>query len=203
LSNRPDSSPPPVAGQSDEDIALSNDLRAAALMNLGTVEAWSRAPQDAERHLREGAALAREISRPYLEVSCLGELGSLSEPHSFDTARRHCREAIALADRHGWGAEPVIASALVVLADTMIWRGEFDEGERWLQRAARAVQADDGPGIRFRLHLMFGMLHAGRERHQDAFEEFRAAKRFESQLASSLVLESRVTGWLLETPGWG
>ena len=131
-------------------------------MNLGTVEAWSLAAADAERHLKEGAALARELRRPYLEIGCLTELGSLSEPHSFETARRYCHEAIALADRHGWGAEPVIASALIVLADTMIWRGEFDEGERWLQRAARAVQADDGPGIRFRLHLKFGMLHIGR-----------------------------------------
>ena len=189
----------PVTGQSDEDIALSSDLRAAALMNLGTVEAWSLAQQDAERHLKEAAVLAREISRPYLEVGCLAQLGSVSEPHSFETARRYCHEAIALAERHGWGAEPVIAPAMVTLADTMIWRGEFDEGERWLQRAARALQADDGPGIRFRLHLMFGMLHIGRGRHPEALEEFRAAKRFESQLVSSLALASRVTGWLLAT----
>jgi LuxR family transcriptional regulator, maltose regulon positive regulatory protein len=189
----------PITGQSDEDIALSNDLRAAALMNLGTVEAWSLAPQDAERHLKQGAVLAREISRPYLEVGCLAELGSWSEPHSFETARRYCREAIALAERHGWGTEPVIASALIVLADTMIWRGEFDEGERWLQRATRATQADDGPGIRFRLHLTFGMLHIGRGRHREALEEFSTAKRFEKQLVSSLALASRVTGWLLAT----
>ena len=181
----------PVTGRSDEDIALSSDLRAAALMNLGTVEAWSLAHQDAERHLKEGAVLAREIGRPYLEVGCLAQLGSLSEPHSFGTARGYCHEAIALAERHGWGAEPVIASALVTLADTMIWRGEFDEGERLLQRAARAVQADDGPGIRFRLHLMFGMLRIGRRRHTEALEEFTAAKRFESQLTSSLLLATR------------
>jgi LuxR family transcriptional regulator, maltose regulon positive regulatory protein len=170
-------------------------------MNLGAVETWALAQQDAERHLKEGADLAREISRPYLEVGCLAQLGSVSEPHSFGTARRHCHEAIALAERHGWGAEPVIASALVTLADTMIWRGEFDEGERWLQRAARAMEADDGPGIRFRLHLMIGMLHIGRGRHQEALEEFRAAKRFESQLASSLALASRVTGWAAGHPG--
>jgi hypothetical protein len=103
----------------DVDIALSSDLRAAALMNLGTVETWSLARQDAERHLKEGAVLAREISRPYLEVGCLAQLGSVSEPHSFGTARRQCHEAIALAERHGWGAEPVIAPALVTLADTM------------------------------------------------------------------------------------
>jgi LuxR family transcriptional regulator, maltose regulon positive regulatory protein len=81
----------------------------------------------------------------------------------------------------------------------MIWRGEFDEGERWLQRATRATQADDGPGIRFRLHLTFGMLHIGRGRHREALEEFSTAKRFEKQLVSSLALASRVTGWLLAT----
>ena len=70
----------PVTGQSDEDIALGNDLRAAALMNLGTVEAWSLALRDAERHLQEGAVLAREIGRPYLEVGCLAQLGFASEP---------------------------------------------------------------------------------------------------------------------------
>jgi LuxR family transcriptional regulator, maltose regulon positive regulatory protein len=50
----------PVAGQCGEEIAIANDLRAAALMNLGTVEAWSLALTDAECHLREGAALARK-----------------------------------------------------------------------------------------------------------------------------------------------
>src|SRR5207237_662804 len=49
----------PIAGQSDEDIALGSDLRAVALMNLGTLEAWSLASPDAERHLREGAVRAR------------------------------------------------------------------------------------------------------------------------------------------------
>ncbi len=63
----------PVSGQSDEDIALDSDLRAVALMNLGTVEAWSLANQDSQRHLQEGADLARKIGRPYLEVACLAE----------------------------------------------------------------------------------------------------------------------------------
>src|SRR5690242_17631011 len=95
----------PVAGPSDEDIALGSDLRAVALMNLGTVEAWSLGLPDAERHLQEGADLAREIGRPYLEVSCLAQLGFASKIRPFATARRRCQEAIALAERHGWGTE--------------------------------------------------------------------------------------------------
>ncbi|HTE64889.1 MAG TPA: LuxR C-terminal-related transcriptional regulator, partial [Candidatus Binatia bacterium] len=193
----------PVSGQSDEDIALGSDLRAVALMNLGTAEAWSLgrpdAP-DAERHLREGADLAREIGRPYLEVGCLAQLGFASLVlHSYATTQRRCREAIALAERHGWGAEPVIAPALIMLAGTMIWTGEFDEGERWLQRTRQALQTDTGPDITLLLHQTAGILHAGRGRHHEALEEFGAAEYLGSQLADSQALASRTTRWLLAT----
>jgi hypothetical protein len=151
----------PVTAQCGEEIAIANDLRAAALINLGSVEAWSLALTDAERHLREGAALARDIGRPYLEVACLAQLGFASATGSLATAQERCREAIALAERHGWGAEPVIAPALITLAEKAIWIGEFGEGERWLRRAAQALEADDAPGIRLRLHLVTGMMHAG------------------------------------------
>ncbi len=193
----------PVTGQSDEDIALGSDLRAVALMNLGTAEAWTLglpdAP-DAERHLREGAGLAREIGRPYLEVGCLAQLGFASLVlHSFATTQRRCREAITLGERHGWGAEPVIAPALIMLAGTMIWTGEFDEGERWLQRTRHALQTDTGPDITLLLHQTAGILHAGRGRHHEALEEFRAAENLGSQLADSRALATRTTRWLPAT----
>ena len=189
----------PLTGQSDEDIALDSDLRAVALMNLGTVEAWSLALPDAERHLREGAALARQIGRPYLEVSCLAQLGFASKIHPFATTQRCCREAITLAERHGWGTEPVIAPALVTLAGTMVWLGQFDEAERWLHRSAQALQTDTGPDIRLLLHHTTGILRASRGRHHEALEEFSAAERLRSRLAGSHALASQVTGWLLAT----
>jgi LuxR family maltose regulon positive regulatory protein len=197
----------PVSGQSDEDIALGSDLRAVALMNLGTAEAWSLGLPDAVRHLREGAVLAREIGRPYLEVGCLAQLGFASIFHgaampksdSFATTQRRCREAIELAERYGWGTEPVIAPALMTLTGTMVLLGEFDEGERWLRRTERALQTDTGPDIRLLLHQTAGMLHAGRGRHHEALEEFGAAEHLASQLAGSQALASQVTGWLLAT----
>jgi LuxR family maltose regulon positive regulatory protein len=189
----------PVTGQSDEDIALGSDLRAVALMNLGTVEAWSLGLPDAERHLREGAALARKIGRPYLEVSCLAQLGFASKIRPFATARRRCQEAIALAERYGWGTEPIVAPALVTLAGVMVWTGEFDGGERWLQRTEQALQADTGPDIGLYLHLTAGLLHACRGRHREALEEFTAAEHLRSQLEGSHALAAQVTGWLLAT----
>jgi len=189
----------PVTGRSHEDIALGSDLRAVALMNLGTVEAWTLGIPDAERHLRQGAVLAREIGRPYLEVGCLAQLGFASKIHPFAAAQRRCREAIALAERYGWGAEPVIAPALVTLGGTMVWLGEFDEGERWLRRTARALQTDTGPDIMLLLHQTTGILHACRGRRLEALEEFSAAEQLRWQLEGSHALASQVTGWLLAT----
>ena len=189
----------PVTGPSDEDIALGSDLRAVALMNLGTVEAWSLALPEAERHLEEGAILAREIGRPYIEVGCLSELGFASKIHSFATTQRRCREAIAAAERHGWGAEPVIAPALLTLAASMIFTGDFDEGEQWLQRTGRALEADAGPGIRLLAHIGNGMLQAGRGRLREAVEEFGAAESLRSKLTGTHALANQVTGWLLAT----
>ncbi len=78
----------PVTGPSGEDIALGSDLRAVALMNLGTAEAWSLGLPDAVRHLREGADLAREIGRPYLEVGCLAQLAFAYVFHGADMPKR-------------------------------------------------------------------------------------------------------------------
>jgi LuxR family maltose regulon positive regulatory protein len=197
----------PVTGPSDEDIALGSDLRAVALMNLGTAEAWSLGLPDAVRHLQEGAVLAREIGRPYLEVGCLAQLGfayifhdpAMPKADAFATTQRRCREAVALAERYGWDTEPVIAPALMTLAGTMVWLGEFDEGERWLRRTERALQTDTGPDIRLLLHQTAGMLHAGRGRRREALEEFGEAERLASQLEGSQALASQVTGWMLAT----
>jgi LuxR family maltose regulon positive regulatory protein len=197
----------PVTGQSDEDIALGKDLRAVALMNLGTAEAWSLGLPDAERHLREGAVLAREIGRPYLEVGCLAQLGfayifhgaAMPKLHPFAMTQARCREAIALAERYGWGAEPVIAPALMTLAANLTLRGEFDEGELWLRRTEQALRTDTGPDIRLLLHQTAGMLHAGRGHHEEALEEFGAAEDLASQLEGSQALASQMTGWLLAT----
>jgi LuxR family transcriptional regulator, maltose regulon positive regulatory protein len=189
----------PVSGETDEDIALDSDLRAVALMNLGIVEAWALASRDSERHLREGAALARRIARPYLEVACLAELAFASKIEPPATTRRRCREAIALAEQHGWGTEPVIAPALVNLAGTFILTGEFAEAERWLQRAARAVETDTGPVIRLLLHHGTGMLLSGRGRRQAALAAYLAAENLEAELEGTHALAAQLLGWRLST----
>jgi LuxR family maltose regulon positive regulatory protein len=189
----------PISAESDGDVALDSDVRAVALMNLGIVEAWSLASAASERHLQEGADLARKIGRPYLEVGCLAQLAFASKIRPFATTRRLCLDAISLAERHSWGAEPIVAPALVTLAGVMILMGQFDEGERWLQRTGQALQSDNGPGINLLLRLATGMLSAGRGKRDDALTEFSAAERLQLQLAGSHALENQLIGWKIAT----
>ena len=185
-------------GQSEQDIALVGDLRTVALMNLGTVEATMGLP-DAEAHLQEGAVLARKLGRTYLEVRCLTQLGPASKIRSFPTTQQRCREAIALAEQHGWGAEWFIAPALVTLASTLVWTGELDEAERWLKRAARILQKDTGPDIGLLVGVVNGMLLVARGRRREALDEFSVAERLRSQLEGAHALSNQVTGWMLAT----
>jgi LuxR family maltose regulon positive regulatory protein len=188
----------PLAGKSEQDVALSSELRAVILMNLGAVEGWNGL-REAERHLLQGASVARQIGRPFVEVSCLTFLGYASTTRSFTTVRQRCHEAVALAERYGWGAESLIAPALVTLAYTMIWMGEFDEGERWLHRATETLESDAAPAIGLSVHLVTGMLHAARGVNHEALEQFTAAERLQSEFTGPHRVSSQVTGWLAAT----
>jgi len=85
----------------------------------------------------------------------------------------------------------------VNLAGALIWTGEFDEGDRWLRRTARAVETDTAPAIRLLLHLATGMLLSGRRRQREALSEYNAAEQLEAQLEGSHALAPQLTGWRL------
>ena len=147
----------PVTGQSDEDIVLGSDLRAVALMNLGTAEAWSLGLESAERHLREGAVLAREIGRPYLEVGCLAQLAfALEDPsvrhHSGALPRGHSAgRAVRLG--HGTGDRTRAEHA-----------GRHDDLDRRVRRRRAVATAHRaGPANRHRAGHVAA--HAYGERH--------------------------------------
>jgi LuxR family maltose regulon positive regulatory protein len=185
-----------ISDESNDQIAMGSELRAVALLNLGIVETWSGRLADAERHLGEGAALARTIGRPYLEVVCRAHQGFPSRTVSVATARERGRQAVALAKRHGWEDRPILTPALGAVGCMAIWMGEFDEGERWLRRAWEVADPTIDPAATALLHLATGMLHAGRGQHQTAVEAFAAGARMESQLSGVHALAPRMTGWL-------
>jgi LuxR family maltose regulon positive regulatory protein len=179
--------------------ALSSDLKAIALLNLGVTEAWSLRLADSERHLTEGAALAHRIGRPYLEVACLAHLGFAVTSRSFAMAQQRCEEAIVLAARHGWDAEAVTAPALATLANALIWTGQFDLAEHWLDRARHATQADGEPGIRLLVCLTSAILQAARGHCHRALNEFAAAEQMQALMVSEHGLTIRVKAWMIAT----
>ncbi|MFB7719168.1 LuxR C-terminal-related transcriptional regulator [Nocardia sp. NPDC056100] len=191
--------PAAIAGESNADLAVSGDLRALALLNLGVTESWSLRLADSARHLREGAALAHSIGRPYLEVACRAQLAFASTTSSLVVAGQRGAEAIALAEQHGWQDQPVIAPALATLAGTMIWTGEFDRGEIWLERAMHVTRAGSEPGLALFIHLIAGMLHAGRGQLHRALEEFDLANTVQASMAGRHALASRVFGGVIAT----
>ena len=187
----------PIDGETNADIALGSDLRAVALLNQGIVELWSLHLSDGDRHLEQGARLARDIGRPFLEVSCRVQLGFASKGRSFAVARQQSEEAIALAERHGWDGDAAVAPGMVGLGGNMVWMGEFDEGERWLKRAAGLAHAEADPATGLRLHLATGLLHAGRGQHAAALDEFLAAERMQSRLVGEHALSAQVSAWAI------
>jgi LuxR family transcriptional regulator, maltose regulon positive regulatory protein len=188
-----------IADESSEPIAMSSELRGVALMNLGIVETWSRRFDDAERHLSEGAALAKAIGRPYLEVACRAHQIFPTTLVSLASARERGRQAVALAERYGLGDRPILAPALGAVAFWAIWMGEFDEGESALRRARQVAEPQIDPAGAVLLHLVTGMLHAGRGQHQAALEAFAAAARAQSLLTGVHALATPVVGWLAAT----
>lgn len=194
-----DALPSPATGQSNTEIALAGDLRALVLLNLGVTEAWSLRLADSERHLLEGAALAGDIGRPYLEVACRAHLGFVSGNRSLALVRQRCEEAVALAARYGWESEAVIAPAQASLAGALICTGEFDRGEQWLDRARSVTRSEGEPGVRLLVRLVSAMLAAARGRHRDVLAELAAAGQVQADMVGRHGLSSRVTAWTMAT----
>ncbi|WP_191334970.1 LuxR C-terminal-related transcriptional regulator, partial [Amycolatopsis acidiphila] len=180
-------------------LAMGSELRGVSLLNLGIVETWTGRLLEAERHLADGAALARRTGRPYLEVACRAHQGFPSKLVSVATARERGRQAVALAERYGLDDRPILAPALAAVGGMAIWMGEFDEGERWLHRAWEVGSAHVEPATAVLLHLTGGMLHAGRGQQRSALDAFAAAARTQSLLTGVHALAPRIAGWLATT----
>ncbi|MFD0635768.1 LuxR C-terminal-related transcriptional regulator [Catenulispora yoronensis] len=175
------------------------DLRVVALLNLGAVEAFSLGSPDGERHLLQGAELARRIGRPYLEVACLAQLGFASKLPHFSRARERCQEAITAAEAYGWGTLPILAPALTTMACTLVWTGELSAADRQLRRARQALDGSGGPDIRTLFHLVDGMLQAARNRLPEALAAFATAEQAQARLTAPHALTGFVSGWVAAT----
>jgi LuxR family maltose regulon positive regulatory protein len=164
--------------------ALSQDLRALALISLGTAEVWTGSFQEAERHLARGVALARRIGRPFLEFTGLAHQAAVEMFASYARAAERSRQAIELAERHGWASDPAAGTACMALGTILTWQGRLDEAEPWVQRAEHTLTADAQPVTGHVIHYLRGLLELARGRDADALVALRGAEPLARRLAA-------------------
>jgi LuxR family transcriptional regulator, maltose regulon positive regulatory protein len=166
-------------------LGLGEDLRAAAFISLGIAEIWDQRFEEAERHLQHGVALARRIGRPYLELHGLahGAHGMLLLRPDAPSAE-WSRQAIELAERHGWGEEPLAGMACAQLGIVLLYEGRLDDAEPWLERAERTLRPEVEPAAATSLRHARAVLELARGRHQQAQAAFRAAENLAATLAT-------------------
>jgi LuxR family maltose regulon positive regulatory protein len=178
---------------------LGEELRALALINLGIAEVWTSHLDEADRHLEDGVALARQIGRPYLEVTGLAHWAQLLSWRSFPLGAQRSLQAIALAERHGWADEPVTGLAYLALGVEQVARGRLEEAGRALDRAERTVRTEVEPAAGMRLHYGRGMLEFVSGRHDAALRAFQRADRLARSLIMEHTLAPRLRSHLLQT----
>jgi LuxR family maltose regulon positive regulatory protein len=162
---------------------LGEELRALALISLGSAELWVARFEEAEPHLADGVALARRIGRPHLEFTGLVYAASLEFFRSFALAVERGRQAAELAERHGWTNEPAAGAASVIVGGVLAWQGRLEEAEPWIQRAERTVRAEAEPAVGLAIHHVRGFFELARGRDADALAAFEAADRLTGRLA--------------------
>jgi LuxR family maltose regulon positive regulatory protein len=177
---------------------LGGDLRALALINLGIAEMWTSRVDEADRHLADGIALAREIGRPYLELNGLAFHAQLASWRSFPLGAERGRQAIELAGKHGWADEQAAGVAHIAVGVAMTVQGRIEEAEDALGQAERIVRAEADPAAGMRLRYGRGMLEFVCGRHDAALRAFQAAQRLSDSLVTPHTLAPRLRSHLLQ-----
>jgi LuxR family transcriptional regulator, maltose regulon positive regulatory protein len=178
---------------------LTADARALALVTLGTAELWALRAEEAERHLDQGAVLARKTGRPWLEVSALAHGGWAVGFRSFALATERYLEAIELAGEHGWTEEPVTAVAYAGLGAIRVWQMRLEEAETLLKQAERTLWGEGDPAAGVVLHQARGMLELARGRYRRALAAFDAAERMARLLVAAHPRSTPMRAHMLQT----
>ena len=190
LQELPAAEPGTQPGQGEE-------LRALALIGLGDTEIWTGRLDLAELHLNQAIALARRIGRPYLEFTGLVYLGEVELSRWFPRAAERSRQAIELAERHGWTDETTAGLAYMTLGSALAWQGRPAEAAAWIQRAERTINPETAPASAMGVQYARGQIELGRGRFADALTAFRAAERLIASLPAPHPLARPMRAWLV------
>jgi LuxR family transcriptional regulator, maltose regulon positive regulatory protein len=178
--------------------AAADELEALALMNLGIAESWILRLDDAEAHLERGLALGRRAGRAYVEVGCLGGLGTVANVSGrLGVALDRLRQAVAVAERVGWVRHPVVGASYLSLAAAVLERGRLAEAASLLDRAEPILTEWPEPAANVGLHHVQGMLAMAQGRYADAVARFLDGERLAASLRAPHFLATILRQWEL------
>jgi LuxR family transcriptional regulator, maltose regulon positive regulatory protein len=182
------------------DVPGGDDLEALALMNLGIAESWILRLEDAEAHLERALALGGRTGRPYLEIGCLGGLGTVANiTQRLGVAEERLRQAVAVAERVGWSRHPLVGPAYLSLGAVLIERGRPAQAAGLLDRADAILAASPEPAASVGLHHVQGMLATAQGRFADALARFREGGRLAASLRAPHFLAPILRQWELRS----
>jgi LuxR family transcriptional regulator, maltose regulon positive regulatory protein len=176
--------------------ALGGELRALALISLGYAEGWT-ARSDPTGHLEQGIMLARRTRRSYLEFTGLAYQSAIEASRSLPGAEDHSRQAIELAEQHGWSDETAAGVAYTALGGALAWQGRLDEAATWLHRADLAIRPEAEVVAALAVHYIRGQLLLARGQAADALATFEAAERLAGRLAAPHPFARPARAWLV------
>jgi len=180
-------------------MGLGEELRAIALLGLGTTEFWTARFEEAQQHLEQARALAHRIGRPYLEFGSLVFQAIAGTLRSSALVMEPSTQAIELARRHGWTEDPLAGGAYLALGAALVEQGRLEEAEPWIQRAERAVAEEAQPAAGLALHYVRAEFELARGRDEEALAAFQAGERQAERLVAPHPLGTRLRALLLRT----
>ena len=171
------------AGDADATrLAVGDDLRALTLLNLGFAELEAFRIDEAEQHLAEGLAVARRMKRPFLEMTALSRLAATASFRSLALSVERARQAIEIAETHGWTGLPVVGLAYWAQAMCLVWQGRLDEAEPLLDLAEQGQQPEVEPAKSLAIIHTRAMIDLLQARDDAALKKLLAAERLAADL---------------------
>ncbi len=181
-------------------LGLSDELRSAAFISLGIAEMWTLQFEEGKRHLEQGVALARQIGRPYLELTGLAHRTHAMVLFRPDLAQAEWSwQAIELAERHGWGEEPLAGMAYAQVGFVLLYQGRLDESEPWLERAERILRTEVEPAAGMSLRHARALLELARGRLEEALAASVGAEELAATLAGPHTFVTWMRSRMLQT----
>jgi LuxR family maltose regulon positive regulatory protein len=115
----------------------------------------------------------------------------------FPRAVERSRQAIALAEQHGWSDETTTGLACNTLGSALGWQGHLAEAAGWLQRAERTIRPEAAPVSAMGVQFARGQVELARGRSGEALAAFRSAERLARRLPEPHPLARPIRVWTL------